>query len=240
MVGNAVGWLSERIVPRTTLTWAQVRRGPAEGIWLQLNPRTGLAMLEGRGEPRVQAALVEHLQLGMTFCDVGANIGFFSMLAARLVGPAGCVVSFEADPEIAQRLRANVAKNSFSWIRVEQQAVCAEPSKVFFHRADATRSPDRGEGHIVADRSANAISVTATSLDAYAWTKAGPDLVKCDVEGAEVEVFRGAEHLLCDKRPKILCEMHSEANRRTLQARLAGLEYECLMLDVNHLLALPR
>ena len=240
LVGPAVSWFSEKLVPRDAMTWVQVRRGPAAGIWLHLNPRTGRIMLEGNGEPQVQAALVEHLRLGMTFCDVGANIGFFSMLAARLVGPAGWVVSFEADPEIAQRLRTNAAKNSFAWIRVEQQAVCAEPNEVFFQRADAATSPDRGEGHIVADHSADAISVTGTSLDAYAWTKSAPDFVKCDVEGAEVEVFRGAKHLLYDKRPKILCEMHSDVNKRTLQASFAGLEYECLMLDLNHLLALPR
>lgn len=240
VVGTAVGWFSERMVPREALVWVQVRRGPAAGIWLQLNPRTGRLVLEGGGEPEVQAALVEHLRPGMTFYDVGANIGFFSLLAAQLVGPAGRVVSFEADPEIAGRLRENAARNSFSWITVEQQAVCAEPHDVFFQRADPAKSPDRGVGRVIAQPSSDTIRVRGVSLDDYSWAQTLPDFVKCDVEGSEVEVFRGAERLLRKKRPTILCEIHSENNSRILQAQFVGCGYECRMLDTNHLLALPR
>lgn len=240
IVGPAVGWLSEKFVPRDAMTWVQVRRGPAAGIWLQLNPRTGRLMLEGGGEPEVQAALLEHLRAGMTVYDVGANIGFFSLLAARLVGSAGRVVAFEADPEVAGRLRENAARNDFSWIAVEQQAVCAGPHEVFFQRADATSSPDRGLGRVVKEETAGTIRVSCISLDDYASAGAYPDFVKCDVEGAEVEVFRGAERLLRDKRPMILCEMHSEENKRILCDQFAGLGYDCRMVDETHLLALPR
>jgi FkbM family methyltransferase len=240
VLGPAVGWISALLVPRDSLAWMQVERGPAAGLWLQLNPRTGRIVLEGGGEPEAQAALVQHLRPGMTFYDVGANIGFFSLLAARLVGPAGHVVSFEADPEIAARLRANAGKNLFSWINVEQQAVCAEPCDVFFQRADAAISPDRGVGHIVAAESANAIRVPGISLDEYTRAVPPPDFVKCDVEGAEIEVFRGAAGLLREKRPGILCEMHGEENRRALETTFTALGYHCRMLDQNHLLALPR
>jgi FkbM family methyltransferase len=240
VVGPAVSWLGEKLVPRGVMTWVQVRRGPAAGIWLLLNPRTGRMMLEGGGEPEVQAALVEHLAEGMTVFDVGANIGFFSLLAARLVGPTGCVVAFEADPEIAARLRENAARNEYSWIVVEQQAVREARGESLFLRGDPAVSPDRGLGRVVAEEMPGTIRVAGISLDDYAGREAYPDFVKCDVEGAEVEVFRGAEHLLRDKRPKILCEIHSEVNNRLLKAQLADLGYQCLMLDVNHLLALPR
>jgi FkbM family methyltransferase len=240
VVGPALSWLSEKLVPRGVMAWVQVRRGPAAGIWLLLNPRTGRMMLEGGGEPEVQAALVEHLAEGMTVFDVGANIGFFSLLAARLVGPTGCVVAFEADPEIAARLRENAARNEYSWIVVEQQAVREARGESLFLRGDPAVSPDRGLGRVVAEEMPGTIRVAGISLDDYAGREAYPDFVKCDVEGAEVEVFRGAEHLLRDKRPKILCEIHSEVNNRLLKAQLADLGYQCLMLDVNHLLALPR
>src|SRR5262249_9077095 len=185
-------------------------------------------------------AVVEHLRPGMIFYDIGANIGFFSLLAARLVGPSGRVVAFEADPEIGARLRANADKNSFSWINVEQQAVCAESRDVFFQRADASLTPDRGLGHIVDRESPATICVRGVSLDDYAQNAPSPDFVKCDVEGAEVEVFRGAERVLREKRPTILCEMHSEDNRRALEAIFSRAGYSCRMLDQNHLLALPR
>ena len=128
----------------------------------------------------------------MTFYDIGANIGLFSLLAARLVGKEGRVVAFEADPEIAARLREHVARNEFGWITVEEKAVWSEPRTVFFARTDPATSPDRGLGHVVSASAGDTIQVSAESLDDYTWTQPAPDFLKCDVEGAEVEVFRGA------------------------------------------------
>ena len=85
----------------------------------------------------------------MTFYDLGANIGFFTLLAAKLVGPSGCVVSFEADPEIAARLRENISRNSFSWVTVEQKAVWSERCLVTLVRMDSAKSRDRDQGHII-------------------------------------------------------------------------------------------
>jgi len=240
VVGPTISWLSERLVPRHALIWAQVERGPAAGLWLLLNPRTGRLMLEGGGEPEVQAALVEHVRPGMTVYDVGANIGFFALLAARLVGPTGRVVAFEADPEIAARLRENAVRNSISWIKIEQQAVCAGPKEIYFQRADASISPDRGVGHIVSGETTGTIRVRGTSLDDYTRNENAPDFLKCDVEGAEVDLFRGAEELLRTKRPMVVCEMHNEDSRNALEAKFVRFGYHCRMLDQTHLLALPR
>jgi Protein-L-isoaspartate(D-aspartate) O-methyltransferase (PCMT) len=123
VVGPCVSWVSSKIVPRETLTWIQVRRGPAAGLWLRVNSRTGQSILGGSGEPAVQQAVAGYLRPGMAFYDIGTNIGFFPLLAAKLVGASGRVVSFESDPEIAARLRENIARDKFSWITVEQKAV---------------------------------------------------------------------------------------------------------------------
>ena len=111
-------------MPRDSLAWVQVQRGAAKGIWLHLNPRTGSGYFNGDVEPEVQEVLQKYLRPGMIFYDVGANIGFFSLLAARLVGEQGSVVAFEADPEIAARLRENVNRNEKpAAISVEEKAV---------------------------------------------------------------------------------------------------------------------
>ena len=132
----------------------------------------------------------------MTVYDIGANIGFFSLLAGRLVGANGRVTALEADPEIAARLRENVERNKDAPISVEEKAVWSSSSPVFFARADAEVSPDRGLGHVIdkdAERSApGTIRVEAVSVDECMHKSAPPDFIKCDVEGAEVEVFRGA------------------------------------------------
>jgi FkbM family methyltransferase len=208
-------------------------------LWLNLNPRTGQAYFEGAGEPEVQATLEKHLRPGMTVYDVGANIGLFSMIAARLVGPQGSVVAFEADPEIAARLREHLSRNEFRQATVEEAAVWSETKQVYFERADPAASPDRGLGRVVEADERNTARVSAVSLDDYAQTHAAPDFVKCDVEGAEVEVFRGAKGLLREKRPVVVCEMHSEENRRALTAEFTASGYSCAPCGANHVLARP-
>ena len=241
VIGPCLRWASAKLVPRDSLTWIQVHNGPAKGIWLHLNPRTGRAYFEGQVEPEVQAALQKYLRPGMTFYDVGANIGFFSLLAARLVGPQGHVVAFEADPEIAARLREQVTRNSNTPIAVEEKAVWSSSDPVFFARADANISPDRGLGHVVTkgvdEIAPGIIWVGAVSLDDYVAASAEPDFIKCDVEGAEVEVFRGAQKLLSNKKPAILCEMHGEENHRILTEEFTRLGYRCESCGTNHVLA---
>jgi FkbM family methyltransferase len=240
VLGGWVSWAGAKLVPRDSLAWVQVQSGPAQGLWLHLNPRTGQTYFEGGGEPEVQKALQKHLRPGMTFYDIGANIGFFSLLAARLVGKEGRVVAFEADPEVAGRLREHVARNEFGWITVEEQAVWSEPRDVFFARTDPATSPDRGLGHVVPTGTAGTIQVGAVSLDDYTWTEPTPDFLKCDVEGAEVEVFRGAQRLLKEKRPGIICETHSEENRRVLVEEFSRLSYRYEPCGTGHILALPQ
>jgi len=220
-----------------------VQSGPAQGIWLHLNPRTGRDYFNGDVEPEVQAVLHKYLRPGMTVYDIGANIGFFSLLSARLVGATGQVTAFEADPEIAARLRDNIARNQGAPISVEEKAVWSSSSPVFFARADAEISPDRGLGHVIAndaERSApSTIRVEAVSVDEYMSKAGAPDFIKCDVEGAEVEVFRGAEKLLTERQPLILCEMHGDENRQTLLKVFANFGYRCESCGKNHILSQP-
>jgi len=241
VIGPGLRWASAKLLPRDALTWVQVQHGPAQGIWLHLNPRTGRDYFHGDVEPEVQDVLRKYLRPGMTVHDIGANIGFFSLLAARLVGAIGRVTAFEADPEIAARLRENVSRNQGAPISVEEKAVWSSSSPVFFARADAQVSPDRGLGHVIdndVEKSApGTIRVEAVSVDEYVGKSLAPDFIKCDVEGAEVEVFRGAEKLLNEKRPLILCEMHGEAHRQTLLKVFANFGYRCEPCGKNHILA---
>jgi FkbM family methyltransferase len=241
LIGPCLRWASAKLVPRDSLAWVEVQRGAAQGIWLHLNPRTGSGYFNADVEPEVQAVLQKYLRAGMTFYDVGANIGFFTLLAARLVGKQGSVVAFEADPEIASRLRENISRNEKAAISVEENAVWSASTQMLFARADASASPDRGLGHVLAEPTdearRDAIQVQAITLDEYALQSKSPDFIKCDVEGAEVEVFRGAQRILSQERPDILCELHGEQNRRVLLEDLASFGYRCEPCGENHILA---
>jgi FkbM family methyltransferase len=151
------------------------------------------------------------------------------------------VIAFEADPEIASRLREHVERNGFSWATVEEKAVWSASRRILFARTDPKASPDRGLGHVVNSASADTIEIDAVSLDDFVRNfGVAPDFIKCDVEGAEVEVFRGARRLLAEKRPGILCEIHSEQNRRALLDEFVRLGYACKNCGDRHLLALPQ
>jgi FkbM family methyltransferase len=241
LIGPCLRWASAKLVPRDSLAWVQVQHGAAKGIWLHLNPRTGSGYFNADVEPEVQAVLEKYLHSGMTFYDVGANIGFFSLLAARLVGEQGSVVAFEADPEIASRLRENISRNQKATISVEEKAAWSSSTPMLFARADAKASPDRGLGHVLAEpreeAGRDAIRVQAITLDDYALRSKSPDFIKCDVEGAEVEVFRGAQRILSQDRPDILCELHGENQRRMLLEDLTRFGYRCEPCGENHILA---
>ena len=174
ILGNLVHRLSHRILPSDEKVWARVERGPGQGLWLELNPRTGQQYLHGDVEPAIQEVLAEKLKPGMVFYDLGANIGFFSLLAARLVGATGKVFSFEPDPEIAGRLRRNIARNGFTNATVVQAGIWSASGNVNFVAADLS-SPDRGVGKFVAGEGATAGTPTpCIALDDFVQGRAGP------------------------------------------------------------------
>jgi Methyltransferase FkbM domain len=82
--------------------------------------------------------------------------------------------------------------------------------------------------------------VSTESLDDYRRTQAPPDFLKCDGEGAEVEVSRGAQRLLKEKRPGIICEMPSEENQRNRLEEFSRFGTTGKPCGANHILALPQ
>jgi FkbM family methyltransferase len=238
-LGRLIHYLSHRILPADERVCAEVQGGPAKGIRLELNPRTGEMYFRGEVETATQKALVERLQPGMVFYDLGANVGFFSLLAARLVGAAGRVFSFEPDAEVAARLRRNIGLNEVSTITVVEAGVWSTNANVRFIRSDAS-SPDRGTGRFVSDENqASGASTRCVALDDFVQSAPRPNAIKCDVEGAELEALRGARKLLEIHRPWIMCEMHSNANDRVAREFLGNLGYEIETVDANHILATP-
>ncbi len=236
VLGDWIHRLSHRILPTEEKVWAQVEAGPAQGLWLELKPRTGRNYLRGEVEPAVQNILADWLRPGMVFYDLGANIGLFSLLAARIAGPSGQVFSFEPDAAVAERLRRNIARNAFSHVTVVNAGVWSATGKMNFIPAGAA-SPDQGTGRIASGNTPAEILCDCVALDDFMEGAPPPDAIKCDVEGAELEVFRGAEKLLMSHRPWILYEVHSEANRRACREILARFGYAFEAVDDIHILA---
>jgi FkbM family methyltransferase len=236
VLGKLMHGLSHRLLPAEEKVWAQIETGPAKGIWLEVNPRTGRNYIRGEAEIRIQETLAERVKSGMVFYDLGANIGLFTLLAARLVGSRGKVFSFEPDAQTAARLRRNIEHNGFENVSVVEAGIWSSSGTMNFAAADPS-SPDRGLGRFVVGEGGAGTPMRCVSLDDFIESAAPPDVIKCDVEGAEVEVFGGAEKFLRMSRPLIVCEIHSDANERTLRKILSEYAYNIDELDTNHILA---
>lgn len=232
LLGTLLRKIGNFVLPRGTLIWATVQQGRGEGLSILVDARTAAEQRRGTCERPVQEAIASFLSAGQVFYDLGANIGFFSLLAARLVGPTGQVVSFEPDPDNARRLRLAIERNCLPNVTIVEAAVWSRQGTLAFERAVA--SPDRGTGRVLGvPGGADHFSVRAVTLDEHAVTTPVPDLIKCDVEGAEVEIFRGAITLLATHHPTIICEVHSAENLQALEHLLPqfGYRIQCLEPD---------
>jgi len=237
LVGRLVHGLSHRILPSGQKIWAQIKRGPARGLWIQVNPRVANGFIQGKSESEMQQSISEYLKPGMVFFDLGANIGLFTLLAARLVGKSGKVFSFEPDRENAGRLRDNVERNKFENVTIVDAGVWSTTGELRFLPGPAT-SPDRAWGRFVqGGDGTGSVRTRCVSLDDFVQSAAHPDAIKCDVEGAEVEALRGSAKLLESQRPWIVCETHSTENNQTVRELLKGYGYEIEAIDATHLLA---
>lgn len=242
VVGGWIHRVSHRMLPLEAKVWARVESGPAQGLWLELNPRTGQNYLRGDAELTVQKILAERLRPGMVFYDLGANIGLFTLLAARLVGDSGKVFSFEPDPENAGRLRRNIQRNGFANVTVIEKGIWSTTVKLNFVISGAA-SPDHGVGKFAAPgNNAAGTPTECVSLDDFTQDASvpPPDALKCDVEGAEVEALRGGARLFQSQHLWIVCEMHSDANRRAAIELLNSFGYTVAALDGDHVLAMAR
>jgi FkbM family methyltransferase len=209
---------------------------------MRAEPRS-FAWLTGKVEPEVQRALVEQLGPGKSVIDAGASVGFYTLLAARLVGPGGAVVAFEPSPTDAAAVRVNASLNGLECVTVVEQALSRAEGEGFLDQpgeATATLLPEPAPG---------ALAVPTTSLDAFLarWSGALPALVKIDVEGHEAAVLDGMATTLKVLRPVLLIELHGDCG---LVATLEGAGYSTTPLEPHravacmrrdaHVLAIPR
>jgi FkbM family methyltransferase len=189
-----------------------VAAGLLQGMRLLLDLHSEKDYWLGTYEPELQAALSALVRPGMTAYDVGANIGYISLMLARLSGETGQVLAFEALPENVERLRANLALNGM------QERVVVAPAAVVDQSGPVSflvgPSGGMGKAQGSAGRQdvayARSITITGYSLDEFAYQAGSPlpNLVKIDIEGGEVLALPGMRRLLQKARPLVLMELH--------------------------------
>lgn len=156
---------------------------------------------------------------GNTVFDIGANVGFYTLLASELVGPQGRVYAFEPLPRNVQFLNEHLRLNHVNNVEVIKAAVSDKSGDTFF---DDTRGS--AMGHMAA---AGRLKVRSTSIDALIseGKLLPPSLMKIDVEGDELMVLSGAKSTIMDCHPVILLATHGAQVHQQCCELLESLDY---------------
>jgi FkbM family methyltransferase len=193
----------------------RVPQGYAGGLafdlrWLPISHAHLGSIAGGNLESAVQEAMVRHLGRGGVFYDVGANLGFFSLLAAHLSGlDAGRVIAFEAAPDNAEAIRVNAALNRVTNVEVICAAVSDRSGQGRLQVVDDqswSKLVQYGE-HPFTEAIIDVRCLTVDELVASGRIPP-PTVVKIDVEGAELAVLAGMRDTIAAHRPAIICELH--------------------------------
>jgi FkbM family methyltransferase len=187
-------------------------------LLLEFSDVAAPALYDGWYEEAEAEKIVELVQPGMTVLDIGAHIGYFTLLMAVRVGPLGKVYAFEPNPAVYRKLTANLALNarcSDGRVLVHNVALSAQNGEAeFFCPIDGYE----GVGGLKDTKRAPLGSVTRVpirTLDTVIEREGirKLDFIKMDIEGGELDALRGAERTLAAMRPTILfeaCDLNTE------------------------------
>jgi FkbM family methyltransferase len=220
---------SHRVVVRRRLP------PPFEGARIYVSTEGGLRYLArpmARVDPALLRLAAEVVRRGDTVWDIGANLGLFSFAAAVMAGPEGRVLAVEPDTDLVGLLRRSAARAAgpagaagLAPVEILPAAISDDVSVARFHIARRNRATSHlaGFGSAMAGGVRSTRLVPTVTLDWLAARFRAPDVVKIDVEGAELAVLAGGSRVLSDS-PAVICEV-SGHNAAAASSALAGHGY---------------
>ena len=233
-VSTLLRWYARRYRDGSVVS---IARGFAAGMKWRRHHRYVSGYWIGIYELPLQRAIARELESGNVFYDVGANAGFFSVLAASRVGPTGRVFSFEPMPENIESIREQVFVNGLDRCEVITKAVSDRSGSVSLILTDSNSTAHISEvGSPANEPGWKELVVETVSLDEFVAEHPGPDFIKIDVEGAETEVLAGASGLLGSAQPpRLLIELHGRQKALAVESILRSFGYSLTDLS-GHLL----
>ncbi len=178
-----------------------VMNGKLKGLKLKINKLQRGNVLFNNYEPDKQLAFLTFLKSGEIFFDIGANVGLHSYFVERWI-PDVKIYAFEPLPENVAYIKETVLLNKLKNINLIESAIGAETKQIYFETGT-----NNFQGKITEKKTS--IEVKLITLDEFSYTNnIFPNFLKIDVEGAEIDVLRGANKLIEEKSPIFLIELH--------------------------------
>jgi len=192
---------------------------------------------DGDYEPVETALFQRELTPGSVVFDIGAHVGYFSILFSRLVGESGRVFAFEPDPINFSLLQRNLASNACHNVTVRQAAVSDRTGPAELFRCPFNSGMNRLYGSVIC--SSDHVAVNTVALDALAEELPTPDWIKLDVEGYELRALSGMRNLLRGSaNPRLLVEFSPvislEAGYSALELLEWMVELGFVAMDCHH------
>jgi FkbM family methyltransferase len=201
-----------------------VESGPLQGMILSVDEHVSHAHIRGTYELETQLAIDRMVLPGFICYDLGASIGYLTLLMAR---KAKMVYAFEPASHAAAEIRKHAAANRLENITIVPSPVSDAVRTVRFTRNDNTYGSRIAEG----PSKWPTVEMTTITLDDFVRTNPAPDFIKIDVEDEEARVLEGARSILSQRKTTICCELHSEKSARGVQKILS--EYRYTMTDIK-------
>jgi FkbM family methyltransferase len=253
-------FLSSRLLGRTGqrfLRWREWTIENGEGAGLKLSFPQNLDFISGTSELPVQRALAEHIRPGNVVYDIGANVGFFSLIASKLVSSAGAVYTFEPVSENGDSINRNITLNRLQNVRFFEVAVGGSSGSADLFLTDWDGGSTLSTSAVKTAQPLSRRTVRVVALDSFIQAEGlrRPDFVKIDVEGVELELLEGMSGTLAETKPVLLYEIDDgdrasfERRWKELDTYVAEFGYTIRHLEnsysnadwhVGHTLALPR
>lgn len=213
----------------TGLVEVKVAAGDLAGFTILLDMQVDKDYWLGTYEPELQSALRELIPASAVIFDIGANIGYVSLLLAKAAGETGKVFAFEALPSNVEQLRRNLALNGMdAQVTVIASAVTQAPGPVRFlvHASGGMGKAAGSAGRD--DQYQSEATVPGISLDEFVFGHGNPppQVVKMDIEGGEVMALPGMRRVLTEARPLMLMELHGPESSRVAWETLTAAGYE--------------
>jgi FkbM family methyltransferase len=193
--------------------------------------------LTGRYEPETQDAFIKNIKPNNTVYDLGANVGYFSLLASALIGKNGKVYSFEPIKQNFKLLANHIAINKADNIKVFEFAIADKNKKIVFTNSENPFANTYINSSPMFDISPT-IEIEGRSLDSLCFDDKllPPDFIKMDIEGAEFDALKGAEKLIKQYHPIIYISTHDnhlKGVENLCREFLVQLNYDMLLININ-------
>lgn len=201
-----------------------IESGPMKGMSLAVSEHVSHAHIRGTYELETQLAVDRLVAPGFVCYDLGASIGYLSLLMAR---KAKRVYAFEPTKHAAAEIQKHAAANQLQNITIVPSPVSDCVKTVHF-----TVNENAYGSRIASPQSKwPTVDLTTITLDDFVKSNPHPDFIKIDVEDEEARVLEGARSILRERKASLCCELHSEESARRVQQILT--EYGYKLTDLN-------